>query len=69
VEDRVERVRVVDVVEHHRTALSGDAAGEPFPEWDANALGNLLLRADCSSGDELPSRFVEQEDGGGVSLE
>ena len=68
-EDRVEVVGVVDVVEHDRTALGGDAAREPCSERDADALLHLLLEPDRRAGDELVARLVEQEDGGRVRLE
>ena len=68
-QDRVEDVRVVDVVEDHRPLLGGDAAGEAAADRDADALLDLLLDPERGPGDELVRLLVEQEDRARVDLE
>ena len=68
-QDRVEHVGMVDVVEHDRLGLGGDASGEAAPDRDAHALLDLLLEPDGSAGDELVRLPVEHQHGGGVDLE
>src|SRR5436305_1385266 len=67
-EDRVVDFVGVDV-DHHRPRLGGDPAGEARPEWDPDALLDLLLDAERSACDELVGVLVEQEDRAGVCLE
>ena len=69
VEDRVENVGVVDVVEHHRLLLRGDATGKAVADGDADALLDLLLDSECGAGDELVRVVVEQEDRARVDVE
>ena len=61
-QDRVEHVRVVDVVEDHRPRVAGDASREAAPERDAHALLDLLLDPDRRARDELLRLLVEQQD-------
>ena len=60
--DWIHDVGMVDVVEHNGTALGSNSAGEPAADRDANALLDLFLDADCSAGDELVARLVEQQE-------
>ena len=68
-QDRVEDVRVVDVVEDHRPLLGGDPAGEAPADRDADALLDLLLDAERRARDELVRLLVEQQDRARVYLE
>ena len=68
-QDRVEDVRVVDVVEDHRPLLGGDPSGEAAADRDADALLHLLLDPERRARDELVRVLVEQEDRARVDLE
>ena len=68
-QDRVEDVRMVDVVEDHRALLGGDPAGEAAAHRDSDALLDLLLDAERRPRDELVRALVEQQDRAGVHLE
>ena len=68
-QDRIEHVRVVDVVEDHRLPLGGDPPGEAAADRDANALLDLFLDPDRRPRDELVGRLVEQEHRARVRLE
>ena len=68
-QDRIEHVRVIDVVEDHRPALCGHAACESAAERDPHAALDFLLDPDRGAGDELAPLFVEQEDRARVRLE
>ncbi len=61
-QDRVEDVRVVDVVEDHRLLLGGDPAREAAADRDADALLDLLLDPERGARDELVRLLVEEED-------
>ena len=68
-QDRVQHVGVVDVLDHDRRPLGGDAAGEAAADRDANAGLDLLLDPLRRTRDQLAGRLVEHEEGGGVGLE
>jgi hypothetical protein len=68
-QDRVEDVRVVDVVEDDRLLLGGDPPGEASADRDPDALLDLLFDAERRSCDQLVRPFVEQKDRAGVDLE
>jgi hypothetical protein len=68
-QDRVEHVRVVDVVEDDGPPLGGDAPREPLAERDAHAALDLLLDPHGRPRDELLRRLVEQEHRAGVGVE
>ena len=68
-QDRVEHVRVIDVVEDHRPPFRGDAAGESAADRDADALLHLLLDPDRRPRDELVRLLVEQQDRARVDIE
>ena len=68
-QDRVEDVRVVDVVEDHRPLLGGDPAREAAADRDADALLHLFLDPERGARDELVRVLVEQEDRARVDLE
>ena len=52
-QDRVQHVRVVDVVEHDRPPLRRDPAREPAADGDPDALFDLFLEPDRGARDEL----------------
>ena len=60
-EDRVQDVRVVDVVEHDRARLGRDPAREAAADRDAYALLDLFLEPDGRPGDELVRRLVDHQ--------
>jgi hypothetical protein len=68
-QDRVEDVRVVDLLDDHRSALRRDAPGEALAERDANALPDLLLEPAGRGRHEVGRCGVEEQDGGGVGAE
>ena len=68
-EDRVDRVRVVDVLDPDGVPLGRDATDEPSPDRDAKALPNLFLGTSAGRGDQFVGRLVEQQDRGGVDVE
>ena len=68
-QDRVEHVRVADVVDDHGLLQGGDATGEPAPDRDAHAGLDLLLDPDGRGRDELVRVLVEQQHRAGVDLE
>ena len=68
-EDRVQDIRVVDVVEHDRACLGRDPACEAAADRDAHALLDLLLEPDGRPGDELVRRLVEHQHCGRVDLQ
>jgi hypothetical protein len=68
-QDRVEHVRVIDVVEDHRLLLGGDATGEAPADRDADALLYLFLDPDGCTCDQLVRIAVEHEDRAGVGRE
>ena len=65
-EDRVEDLRVVDVVEDYGSALRHDPPREAAADGDADAAFDLLLETDGGACDELASLVVEEEDGARV---
>ena len=68
-QERVEDVRVVDVVEDHRPLLGGDPSCEAAADRDADALLHLLLDPERRARNELVRFLVEQEDRARVDLE
>jgi hypothetical protein len=68
-QDRVEDVRVVDLVDDHRPALGGDAPREPLPDGDADTLAHLLLDPARGGGDQVGRGGIQQEDRRGVGVE
>ncbi len=60
-QERVVHVGVIDVREADRPALCCDSAGEAPAERDPNALLDLFLDADGSTGEEVPPLGVDQE--------
>ena len=68
-EDRVQDIRVVDIVEHDRACLGRDPACEAAADRDAHALLDLFLEPDGRPGDELVRRFVEHQHRGRVDLQ
>ena len=68
-QDRIEHVRVIDVIEDHRPPVRCDAAREAAADRDANALLDLLLDPDRCPRDELVRLLVEQQDGARVDAE
>jgi hypothetical protein len=68
-QDRVEDVRVVDVLDPDRAALGGDPAGEAPPHGDPHALLDLLLDALGRLGHEVAGDLVEQQEGRRVGPE
>src|SRR5581483_420758 len=68
-QDRIEDVRVVDVLEDDRQAFGRDASCESAADGDAHSLLDLLLDAYGSACDQLVRALVEQEDGARVDGE
>ena len=68
-QDRIEHVRVIDVVEDHRLPLRCDATGEATADRDAHTLLHLLLDPDRSPRNELVRVFVGEEHCARVGLE
>ena len=68
-QQRVEDVRVVDVVEDHRPLLGGDPACKAAAHRDTDALLYLLLDPERGARDELVRVLVEQENRAGVHFE
>ena len=68
-EDRVEHVRVVDVLDRDRPALRRETTGEASADRDADAGFDLLLETRGRAGDELVPPLVEQQDRARVGLE
>ena len=68
-QDRVEDVRVVDVVEDHRPLLGGNPSREAAADRDADALLHLFLDPERRPRDELVRFLVEQENRARVDLE
>ena len=61
-EDRVEDVRMVDVLDEDRDAFGGDPSGESFPDRDPDPLLDLLLDSLRCARDQLLGLFVVEED-------
>jgi hypothetical protein len=68
-QERVEDVRVVDVLEDHRPLVGCDPAREAAADRHADALLDLLLDPERSASHELVRLLVEQEDRAGVDFE
>jgi hypothetical protein len=68
-QDRVQHVGVVDVLDHDRRPLSGDAAGEAATHRDPHPALDLLLDPLRRARHELASRLVEHQERGRVGLE
>ena len=68
-QQRVQYVRVLDVVEDDGLAVGGDTTRETAAERDAHAALDLLLDPDRRPGDELQPVVVEEEHGACVDLE
>ena len=68
-QDRVEDVRVVDVLDRHGSALGGDPPGEAAPDRDPHAGLDLLLDALRGLGHEVAGDLVEEQERGGVGPE
>ena len=57
------------MLDPYRSPLSRDATGEPYPDWEAETLPDLLLQAAPGRGDQFVGRLVEEEHDGGIDLE
>ena len=68
-QNRVEHVRVVDVVEDHRLPLGRDPAGEAAADRNADAALYLLLESHRRPGHELVRLLVEQQHRARVDVE
>jgi uncharacterized protein YndB with AHSA1/START domain len=68
-ENRVQDVRVIDVLDGERPPLGGDPAGEAAADRDPRAPLDLLLDSLRRARDELVRALVEQEDGARVGSE
>ena len=68
-QDRIEHVRVIDVVEDHGPSLGSDTAGKALSERDADAALDFLFDPHGGAGDQLAPLVVEQEDRAGVGVE
>ncbi len=61
-QNRVEHIRVIDVVEDHRLLARRHAAGKTAADRDADTSCDLLLDPDGCARDKLLRRLVEQQD-------
>ena len=61
-QDRVQHIGVVDVREHDRALLGGDAAGKAAADGNPHALLDLFLDPPRSAGNQLSALLVEEED-------
>ena len=68
-QDRIEHVRVVDVVEDHRSPARRHPAGEAPPDRDPHALLDLLLDPNRRPRHQLVRLLVEQEHRARVRVE
>ncbi len=57
------------MIEDDGAALGGDATGEADPDGDPHALSNLGFEPAGGPGDELVSRVIEEEHGGGIAAQ
>ena len=68
-QNRVEHVRVIDVIEDHRPPLGGDPAGEAAADRNTHAALDLLLDPDRSACNQLLGGLVDEEHRARVSVE
>src|SRR5581483_6454212 len=68
-QDRVEDVRMVDLVQDERLEARGYPLREATPDGDPHALFDLSLEADRGARDELLGLVVDEEDRCGVDAQ
>ncbi len=68
-QNRVEHVRVIDVFEHHRMPVCGDAPRKSTAHRNPNPSLDLLLDPHCCARDELVRLLVQQQDSARVDSE
>jgi hypothetical protein len=68
-QNRVEHVRVIDILEHHRMPVRGDAPRKSTADRNPNPSLDLLLDPHCCARDELVRLLVQQQDSACVDPE
>jgi hypothetical protein len=68
-QDRVDHLRVVYLIEDHRSTLSRDPPGKASSDVDPDPLLNLLLKSARGRRDQLTGRMIEQQDRRSVGLQ
>jgi hypothetical protein len=66
---RIQHLRVIDIVKHHRAPLGGNSTGEATTDRNSHALLHFFFDPHRRTGNELIRLLVEQEHGARFHLQ